>query len=60
MRCSPHKSWTEHHDAPFLSHARMSWFYRYFLPEPPTEALLQDPALSPLLTKSLANLPPAL
>lgn len=57
---TPYASWTEHFHAPFLSHARMTWFYKYFLPENPTEALLSDPLLSPIKAQSLANLPPAL
>lgn len=56
----PHKSWIEHHDAPFLSHARMSWFYRYFLKAKPSREYLSQPTLSPLKAESLANLPPAL
>lgn len=36
------------------------WFYRYFLPKNPSEALLADPLLSPIKAKSLADLPPAL
>lgn len=36
------------------------WFYRYFLPKNPTEALLSDPLLSPIKAQSLADLPPAL
>lgn len=50
----------EHHNCPFLSHARMSWFYKHFLPAPITTKLLTSPLLSPLRSKSLANLPPAL
>lgn len=36
------------YNAPFLSHARMSWFYQHFLPLSPTRAFLQQPALSPI------------
>lgn len=38
----------------------MQWFYKYFLPEKVTDALLEEPLLSPIKAKSLADLPPAL
>lgn len=44
----PYQSWTENYDAPFLSHARMSWFYQHYLPASPTSELLKSPLLSPL------------
>lgn len=44
----PYKSWTENRDAPFLSHARMSWFYQHYLPVSPSLELLKSPLLSPL------------
>lgn len=56
----PYASWTEHHDAPFLSHARMSWFYRHFLHHSFNRHLLEQASLSPIRTDSLAGLPPAL
>lgn len=57
---SPYRSWTEHYNCPFLNHARMSWFYKYFLPNNPTDELLRSPSLSPIQASSLADLPPAL
>jgi acetyl esterase/lipase len=57
---SPYRSWTEHYNCPFLNHARMSWFYKYFLPSNPTDELLRSASLSPIQASSLANLPPAL
>ncbi|KAF8583980.1 esterase [Ramaria rubella] len=57
---TPHKSWIECHDCPFLSHARMSWFYKYFLPLPITPEILRDPKVSPLRTTNFRGLPPTL
>ena len=57
---TPHKSWIECHDGPFLSHARMSWFYKYFLPLPITSEVLRNPTISPLLAENFKGLPPTL
>jgi acetyl esterase/lipase len=57
---TPHKSWIDCHDCPFLSHARMSWFYKHFLPLPVTPAVLRNPLVSPLLAENFKGLPPTL
>ncbi|KAF8529277.1 esterase [Hysterangium stoloniferum] len=57
---TPNKSWIECHDAPFLSHARMSWFYKHALPLPIIEEVLSDPEISPLHAKNFKGLPPTL
>ncbi|KAF8315198.1 hypothetical protein DL93DRAFT_2166897 [Clavulina sp. PMI_390] len=58
---SPHTSWKTNYYAPFLSHARMSWFYKYFLPDPiPSASFLSNPELSPLLHPDFVGLPPTL
>ncbi|KAF8511198.1 alpha/beta hydrolase fold-domain-containing protein [Gautieria morchelliformis] len=57
---TPHKSWIDCHDCPFLSHARMSWFYKHFLPLPITSAVLRNPLVSPLLAGNFKGLPPTL
>ncbi|KAH8928505.1 hypothetical protein BT69DRAFT_1346589 [Atractiella rhizophila] len=60
-RDSPYKSWTEHHDGPFLSYHRMSYFYRYFLPASGiTSSFLASPLLSPIHQTNFKSLPPTL
>lgn len=38
----------------------MSWFYKYALPLPVTDAVLTDPEISPLHSKNFKGLPPTL
>jgi acetyl esterase/lipase len=57
---TPHRSWIDNHDGPFLSHARMSWFYRYFIPPPITAEKLRNDDLSPLLKPNFRGLPASL
>ncbi|HEV7736782.1 MAG TPA: alpha/beta hydrolase fold domain-containing protein [Chlamydiales bacterium] len=50
----------ENYHCPFLSFARMSWFYKYALPLPITEEVLHDPIISPMHSKNFKGLPPTL
>ncbi|GJJ07696.1 hypothetical protein Clacol_001901 [Clathrus columnatus] len=57
---TPYSSWKECYYGPFLSYARMSWFYKYALPLPITESVLLDPEISPIHSKNFKGLPPTL
>lgn len=57
---TPYSSWNECYYGPFLSYARMSWFYKYALPLPITDSVLIDPEISPIHSKNFKGLPPTL
>lgn len=57
----PYKSWSEMEFCPMLPHARMKWFYDYWLGTDPQKrkTLAHDWKISPMLAKRWDGLPPA-